>query len=93
MRFIEDVDGHGEDCIWVENGDNPIPVLLKRQVGPYVWPHIVRALTAGPTIESARVVIEALKDEIEALREANSELTCANTDLNRELTSLRRAHA
>ena len=86
MRFFEDVDGHGEDCIWVENGDNPIPILRRRHVGgaPKVfWPDLVRALTAGPTMESALVVVDVLREEI-------AELTAANRDLNAELTSLRR---
>ena len=93
MRFFEDVDGHNEPTIWAEweNALEPIshPVLQRCQLkGPVVhlWPHIVRALTAGPTLESARVVIDTLREEIAAL-------TAANRDLNAELTSIRRENA
>ena len=91
MTFTESLDGWSEPTIWW--GSTPIiqrcklPSFLRDEV----WPQLVLALTAGPTIESARVVIETLNDEIKALREVNSELNCANSDLNRELTDLRRA--
>lgn len=93
MRFFEAPDGHDEDCIWVENGPGtasaPVECVLRRHdlgFGTlHLWPHIVRALTAGPTLESARVVVDTLHKEVTELRRAND-------DLNRELTDLRRAH-
>ena len=101
MRFFEAIDGHGEPTVFVEwhdswrNQQTQTPVIQRCKVAAeirgFAWPHIVRSLTVGPTIESARVVIETLNDEIKALREVNSELNCANSDLNRELTDLRRA--
>ena len=53
-------------------------------------PHIVRALTASPTLESARVVIDTLNAENKTLLAENIALRAANADLNAELTSLRR---
>lgn len=91
MRFSEAPDGHGEPTIWANLGGEPIPVLRLHQIGPHVWPHIVRALTAGPTLESARVVVETLRDENRALLEQVRALTAANEDLNAELISLRRS--
>lgn len=95
--FTESLDGWSEPTIWW--GSTPIlqrcklPSFLRDEV----WPQLVRTLTAGPTIESARVVIETLQAEVKALREAASEwqsccadLHAANEDLNAELTSLRR---
>ena len=102
MRFFESPNGHNEPTIWIDWHENPAatrtiiePILsrchLPARMRKQVWPHIVRTLTAGPTLESARVVIDTLNDEIRALREANSELESANTDLNGELQDLRRA--
>ena len=93
MRFFEALDGYDQPTIWLDTDTDtmarpPQPILQRCNLEPArrdAWPHIVRALTAGPTIESARVVIDVLNDEIKALRRAND-------DLNAELTSLRRAH-
>lgn len=95
MRFFEAPDGHGEPTIWVEyDGREHGPVLQRCQIHHvirHIWPHIVRALTAGPTMESARVVVETLRDENTRLLEQVRALTAANEDLNAELISLRRS--
>jgi hypothetical protein len=72
----------------LDHGGEQFPVIRRSDVSGYphvLWPHIVRALTAGPTLESARVVIDTLREEIAAL-------TAANRDLNAELNGLRRAN-
>ena len=91
MRFFEAPDGHNEPTIWLDTDTDtmaraPLPVISKWELGcedvRRTWPHIVRALTAGPTLESARVVIDTLREENQALLRANAEL-------NDELNSLR----
>lgn len=88
MRFFEAHEDDAEPTIWVEyDGREHGPVLQRCQIHHairHTWPHIVRALTAGPTLESARVVVETLHKEVQELRRAND-------DLNRELRDLRRS--
>lgn len=102
MRFFEAPNGYEEPTIWVDLEGCPDPIFARCDL-PWdarkYWPHIVRALTAGPTIESARVVIDVLNAEnreLDALSVQQSteiaELRRANDDLNRELTDLRRAN-
>lgn len=99
MRFFEAPDGHNEPTVFVEwqdiyrNIQTPVIQRCKvdAEVRDMVWPYIVRALTVGPTLESARVVVETLRDENRALLEQVRALTAANEDLNAELVSLRRS--
>jgi hypothetical protein len=94
VRFFEAPDGHNEPTVFVEWEDiyrqvqTPIIQRCKvdAEVREWAWPHIVRALTAGPTLESARVVIDTLREENQALLRANAEL-------NDELSALRRVGA
>lgn len=86
MRFFEAPDGQGDTAIWLDTQGVHEPIVCRADLREFAsahWPHIVRALTAGPTMESARVVVDVLREEIAAL-------TAANRDLNDELTSLRR---
>ena len=93
MRFFEAPDPYDQPTIWVDQ-DPPQPILQRCNLEPDqrdAWPHIVRALMAGPDMETAREVVATLNAENRALLEANSDLEAANADLNRELTDLRRA--
>ena len=94
MRLYEAENAWHEPTLWVDT-DPPMPVLQRCALEAdqrQHWPHIVRALTAGPTMETAREVVATLNAENRALLEANSDLEAANADLNRELTDLRRTH-